>query len=102
MKAGQYTVQQQPVLAVLERWLLLRSFLQAVLCACLCREEQLRRELEELVAAASAVQATEASLAVAETSCDALRGVPPVKVRSSSVQKAIVLTTHGDGGFVHA
>lgn len=46
-----------------------------------CRDEQLRRELEELVSAASAVQATEANLAVAQTSADALRGAPPIKVR---------------------
>ncbi|WIA10132.1 hypothetical protein OEZ85_010339 [Tetradesmus obliquus] len=44
------------------------------------RDEQLRRELEELVSAASAVQATEANLAVAQTSADALRGAPPIKV----------------------
>jgi hypothetical protein len=44
------------------------------------REEQLRRELDELVSAASAVQATEANLAVAETSSKALRGAPPIKV----------------------
>jgi hypothetical protein len=40
----------------------------------------LRRELDELVSAASAVQATEANLAVAETSSEALRGAPPIKV----------------------
>jgi hypothetical protein len=62
-------------------------FLQPAVCLWLLyREEQLRRELDELVAAASAVQATEASLAVAETSRDALRGAPPVKVGSGRVQ----------------
>lgn len=46
----------------------------------LCREEALRCELAELVAAASAVQAAQAGLAVAETSSQALVGAPPIKV----------------------
>lgn len=47
-----------------------------------CREEQLRRELDDLVIAASAVQTAEAGLAVAETSGEVLKGAPPIKVRS--------------------
>lgn len=44
------------------------------------REEALRLELQELVSAASAVQATQAGIAVAETSGQVLVGAPPIKV----------------------
>jgi cation transport regulator ChaB len=44
------------------------------------RDEALRRELQDLVSAASAVQTTQAGIAVAETSGQALVGAPPIKV----------------------
>eukprot|EP00879_Flechtneria_rotunda_P010925 GHRR01011416.1.p1 GENE.GHRR01011416.1~~GHRR01011416.1.p1 ORF type:complete len:304 (+),score=119.92 GHRR01011416.1:397-1308(+) len=44
------------------------------------REEAMWREMDELVAAASAVQVLQAGLAVAETSAAALAGAPPIKV----------------------
>lgn len=40
----------------------------------------MQRELQDLVSAASAVQATQASLAIAATSGQALVGAPPIKV----------------------